>query len=172
MKPLLLWTLGAVLLSPALRAQPLSPPLESPPAAPLGSGPGFHSPQSPIAPLKERDDLVSWKLLASVKTKTERNRVKPQFPARVRALNQRTVKIQGFMMPLEPGDKQKHFLLSAVPTSCAFCVPAGPEGLVEVKTRTPVRYSIDPVVVEGQLAVLDNDPYGVFYRIVDAVQSK
>jgi hypothetical protein len=172
MKQMLLWTLGAVLLSPALQAQPLSPPLESPPAAPLGSGPGFHSPQSPIAPLKERDDLVSWKLLASVKTKTERNRVKPLFPDGVRALNQRTVKIQGFMMPLEPGDKQKHFLLSAVPTSCAFCVPAGPEGLVEVKTRTPVRYSIDPVVVEGQLAVLDNDPYGVFYRIVDAVPSK
>ncbi|MCM5679671.1 DUF3299 domain-containing protein [Schlegelella sp. S2-27] len=171
MKQMLLWIFCAV-LSPALQAQPLSPPLESQPVAPLGTGPGFHSPQSPIAPLKERDDLVSWKLLASVKTKTERNRVKPLFPDGVRALNKRTVKIQGFMMPLEPGDKQKHFLLSAVPTSCAFCVPAGPEGLVEVKTRTPVRYSIDPVVVEGQLAVLDNDPYGIFYRIVDGVPSK
>ena len=42
----------------------------------------------------------------------------------------------------------------------------------EVKTRTPVRYSIDPVVVEGQLAVLDNDPYGIFYRIVDANPAK
>lgn len=156
----------------ALQAQPLSPPLDSPPAPPLGSGPGFHSPQSPIPPLKERGDVVSWKLLGSVKTKTERNRIKPLFPDAVRALDKRTVKVQGFMMPLEPGDKQKHFLLSAVPTSCAFCVPAGPEGLVEVKTRTPVRYSIDPVVVEGQLAVLENDPYGIFYRIVDGTPSK
>ena len=163
---------SGLVLSSAVRAQSLSSPLDSQPAAPLGSGPGFHSPQSPIPPLKERGDVVSWKLLSSVKTKTERNRVKPQFPEDVRALNQRTVKIQGFMMPLEPGDKQKHFLLSAVPTTCAFCVPAGPEGLVEVKARTPVRYSIDPVVVEGQLAVLDNDPYGIFYRIVDGVPSK
>ena len=170
----LLAPLAAVCMawSPASQAQPLSSPLDAPPAAPLGSGPGFHSPQSPIPPLKERGDVVSWKLLGSVKTKVAGNRVEAQFPQDVRALNQRIVKIQGFMMPLEPGDRQKHFLLSAVPTTCAFCVPAGPQGLVEVKTRTPVRYSIDPVVVEGRFAVLDDDPYGIFYRIVDGVPSK
>lgn len=173
MKRKLLWVVCAG-LPLAAAAQTLSSPIggDAAPASPPGSGPGYHSPQSPIPPLKERDDVVSWKLLGSVKTKTERNRLKPTFPNEVRALDKRTVKVQGFMMPLEPGDKQKHFLLSAVPTSCAFCVPAGPEGLVEVKTRSPVRYSIDPVVVEGQLAVLDNDPYGIFYRIVDANPAK
>jgi hypothetical protein len=86
----------------------------------------------------------------------------------VRALNSKTVKVQGFMMPLEPGATQKHFLLSAVPTTCAFCVPAGPEGLIEVRARTPVKYGIEAVVLEGRLSVLDNDPYGMFYRIAEA----
>ncbi|MGS0756931.1 DUF3299 domain-containing protein, partial [Roseateles sp. GG27B] len=77
------------------------------------------------------------------------------------------VKVQGFMMPLEPGDKQRHFLLSAVPTTCSFCVPAGPEGLIEVRTKQPVRYSLEPVTVEGVLTVLSDDPYGLFYRVLD-----
>jgi len=55
-----------------------------------------------------------------------------------------------------------------VPTSCTFCVPAGPEGLVEVRARQPVRYTTEPVVVEGVLAVLTDDPYGLFYRVEDA----
>jgi hypothetical protein len=83
------------------------------------------------------------------------------------ALDAKTVKVQGFMMPLEAGDKQRHFLLSAVPTSCSFCVPAGPEGLVEVRTKQPVRYTLEPVVVEGVLAVLTDDPYGLYYRVTD-----
>ena len=73
------------------------------------------------------------------------------------------------MMPLEPGDKQRHFLLSSVPTSCSFCVPAGPEGLIEVRTRQPVRYTLEPVLVEGVLAVLSDDPYGLYYRVNDGL---
>ena len=85
----------------------------------------------------------------------------------MQALDRKTVKVQGFMMPLEAGDKQQHFLLSSVPTTCSFCVPAGPEGLVEVRTRKPVRYTLEPVVVEGVLAVLNDDPYGLYYRVED-----
>ena len=69
----------------------------------------------------------------------------PVFPQDVQALNNRTVKLEGLMMPLEPGEKQRHFLLSSVPVTCAFCVPAGPEGLVEVRSRTPVKYTLEPV---------------------------
>ena len=76
------------------------------------------------------------------------------------------------MMPLEPGEKQSHFLLSSVPLTCAFCVPGGPESMVEVKTRTPVKYTLDPVTVEGKFAVLDDDPYGLYYRITEAVGVK
>ncbi len=91
----------------------------------------------------------------------------PTIPA-VQALHQQKVRVQGFMMPLEPGDKQKHFLLSSVPTTFNFCVPAGPEGLIEVRSTVAVRYTLEPVVMEGLLAVLKDDPYGLFYRVVEA----
>ena len=133
-----------------------------------GQGPGFHDPRSPFKPIAAREGVVPWQTLSSVSTRTEKNRIVPIFPQPVQALNNQTVKLEGFMMPLEPGDKQRHFLLSAVPTTCSFCVPAGPEGLVEVRTRTPVRYTMDAVLLEGRMSVLSNDPYGLFYRIVDA----
>lgn len=146
----------------AATAQALSPPIAA-------SGPGFHDPRSRFKPIEEKDGIVSWKLLSSVQTKMEKNRVVPIFPGPVQALNAKTVKVQGFMMPLEPGENQKHFLISSVPTTCSFCVPAGPEGLIEVRSKTPVKYSLEPVVLEGKLAVLEKDPYGLFYRITDAV---
>ncbi|KQW43603.1 MULTISPECIES: DUF3299 domain-containing protein [unclassified Roseateles] len=133
----------------------------------VGQGAGYHDPRSAFKPLEDRADVVSWKLLSQVTAKAEKKKIVPTFPAAVQALDRKTVKVQGFMMPLEAGDKQQHFLLSAVPTSCSFCVPAGPEGLVEVRTKKPVRYTLEPVVVEGVLAVLNDDPYGLYYRVED-----
>ncbi|MFN3415845.1 MAG: DUF3299 domain-containing protein [Caldimonas sp.] len=158
----------AALAAPGAWAQLAAPLGGAAPAPPLGSGPGYHSPDSPIPPLQEREGVLSWKLLGSVKTRAERQRLRPIFPADVRALDRQIVKVQGFMMPLDASERQHHFLLSAVPTTCSFCIPAGPEGLVEVRAKTPVRYSVDPVVVEGRLSVLDNDPYGLFYRLTEA----
>lgn len=147
------------------KSEAAAPPLNSPIA---GQGPGFHDPRSPFKPIVGREGVVPWQVLSSVTTRTEKNRIVPVFPKPVQALNNQTVKLEGFMMPLEPGDKQRHFLISSVPATCSFCVPAGPEGLVEVRSRTPVKYSLEPVLLEGRLAVLSNDPYGLFYRIVDA----
>lgn len=141
-------------------------------AVPAGTGAGVHGANSPFAPLQERSDVLPWSVLTAVKTKVEKNRILPIFPATVQALNQKNQRIQGFMMPLDPGEKQKHFLLSSVPLTCAFCVPGGPESMVEVKTKTPVKYSLEAVVVEGQFAVLNDDPYGLYYRINDAVAVK
>lgn len=152
-------------------AQP-STPGAGVPGVPMGTGAGVHSPNSPFAPLQERADVLPWSVLTSVKTKVEKNRVLPVFPANVQALNQKSQRVQGFMMPLDPGEKQTHFLLSSVPLTCSFCVPGGPESMVEVKTKTPVKYSLEVVVVEGQFAVLKDDPYGLFYRITDGVAVK
>ena len=122
-------------------------------------------------PLVERKDVVSWKLLAEVELVKQKDRYVPQFSQGVAALDQKEVKLQGFMMPLEMGDKQTHFVLSALPVTCAFCLPGGPEALVEVKTRQPVKYSFDSIVVRGRMSVLKDDPTGVFYRVTDAVHA-
>jgi len=148
----------------------LSSPIEG--ALPGGSGPGVHSPNSPFAPLPQRQDVLPWSMLSDVKVKKVKNRVLPDFPAPVQALDDKTQRIQGFMMPLEPGERQKHFLLTSVPLTCSFCTPGGPESMVEVKTKTPVKYTLEPVVVESKFAVLPDDAYGQYYRIVDAVAEK
>lgn len=157
--------LATILIAVSAAAQ-LSAPV------PLGTGPGIHDPNSPFAPLPARSDVVPWSLLTAVKTKTGKNKVLPVFDKPQQALHQKTQRVQGFMMPLEPGEKQTHFLLTSVPLSCGFCVPGGPESMVEVRTRTPVPYTLDPVVVEGKFALLEDDQYGLYYRITEGVGVK
>ena len=161
---------NTLILLAAMACAPAGAQLSSP--MPSGSGAGVHSPNSPIAPLPPRNDVIPWPVLTDVKTKTEKNRILPVFQPAQLGLNEKTQRVQGFMMPLEPGEKQTHFLLSSVPLSCSFCLPGGPESMVEVKTRTPVKYTLDAVTVEGRFAVLNDDPYGLYYRITDAVGVK
>jgi hypothetical protein len=127
---------------------------------------------SQFKPLSDRNDVVSWKLLSQVELIKQKDRYVPQFAAGIAALDQKEVKVQGFMMPLQMGDKQTHFVLSAMPQTCAFCMPGGPESLVEVKSKTPVKYTFEPVILTGKLSVLKDDPTGVFYRLTDAVPTK
>lgn len=145
-----------------------------PPGAlpPMGQGAGQHSPNSPFAPLPARADVVPWSVLTAVRAKTVNKRVLPAFPLEVNLMNQTTRRIQGFMMPLTPGNTQTHFLVSSVPLTCSFCTPGGPESMVEVRTKTPVKYSMEGVVVEGKFHVLPDDPQGLFYRMTDAVAVK
>lgn len=75
-------------------------------------------------------------------------------------------------MPLETGERQQHFILTSYPPSCGFCMPGGPEGVVEVRTKQPVKYTTDPIVISGKLAVLKDDPTGMYYRLTDAVPVK
>jgi uncharacterized protein len=174
---------SAQLSSPITGAKPVGKAAAATPAAtaapaptalgvPAGQGAGVHSPDSPFAPLQERADTVPWSVLTSIKTKTEKNKITPVFTMDQLALNQRSQRVQGFMMPLEPGEKQRHFLLTSVPMSCSFCIPGGPESMVEVRTKTPIKYTLEPVVVEGKFAVLSDDPYGLYYRITDAASVK
>jgi hypothetical protein len=123
-------------------------------------------------PLPERKDVVSWKTLSQVELVKQKDRYVPQFAKDVSALDQKEVKVQGFMMPLQVGDKQSHFVLTAMPQSCAFCLPGGPESMVEVKSKAPVKYTFEAVVLTGKLAILKDDPTGVFYRLTDAIPSK
>jgi len=123
-------------------------------------------------PLPERKDVVSWKTLAQVELVKAKDRYVPQFAPSVTALDQKQVKMQGFMLPLEMGEKQSHFVLAAMPQTCSFCMPGGPESMVEVKTKTPVKYTFDAVILSGKLTVLKDDPTGIFYRLTEAEPTK
>jgi hypothetical protein len=149
-----------------------SAPADPSSALPHGQGAGVHSPLSPFAPLKQRTDVVAWSVLTDVKTVIRNKRIVPVYPAAVTALDQKTIRLHGFMMPLEPGEQQRHFLLASVPLTCSFCTPGGPESMVEVRTVKPVKYSQAAVVVEGKFHVLQADPYGLYYRFTEATGVK
>ena len=164
--------LAVCLLTPYLSAPAAAQVLSSPLGASPGQGAGTHGAGSPFAPLQPRQDVIAWSVLTDIKTRTEKNRIFPVFNASQNALNQKTQRIQGFMMPLEPGSSQRHFLLSSVPLTCSFCTAGGPESMVEVRTKTPVKYGMEPVVVEGKFQILNDDSYGLYYRMTDATSVK
>lgn len=140
---------------------------------PAQGAPGHVPPAGAPAPalmqsLPDIKGVVSWNTLAQVKQVKSKDRILPEFTKDIAALNDKEVKLQGFMMPLEPGEKQKHFLISLNPQTCSFCLPAGPEGVVEVKSKTPVKYTFEPIILSGKLAVLKDDPMGLYYRLTEA----
>ncbi|HVF63272.1 MAG TPA: DUF3299 domain-containing protein [Casimicrobiaceae bacterium] len=120
--------------------------------------------------LPERAGIVSWRTLAQVSPVKRGDKIVPEFTKEILALDRRDAKLQGFMIPLDVGDRQKRFLLTAVPTHCSFCLPAGPDSIVEIVAKTPVRYTFEPIVVSGRFSVLRDDSAGLLYRLTDAAQ--
>jgi hypothetical protein len=119
--------------------------------------------------LPDRKDVVPWKSLSNVRLVKENNGIALSIGEEILALDQKSLRVQGFMIPLGMGDEQNHFLISAVPPSCPYCVPAVAYEIVEVRSSKPVRYGFEPIVVSGTFSVLKHDPSGVIYRMSDAV---
>lgn len=110
---------------------------------------------------------VPWEILQQAKTvqKGER-KFGPEFTPEIRKLDRKAVRVYGFMMPLDQSRLQKRFLLASFPPHCAFCMPGGPESMIEVLADKPVEFTYEPIVMSGRLAVLDDDI--VYYRLTGA----
>ena len=89
------------------------------------------------------------------------------YPETLKARDGTVVRIKGFMYPLEAGETHTYFLLSALPPSCPFCLPASARGLVEVVCDKGVRYTLEPVLLEGRFELLEDDELGtgLHYRL-------
>ena len=118
--------------------------------------------------LPEMEGVVSWNTLAQVEAIRQGDKIVPQFSKDILQLDAKPVRVQGFILPLDLGDQQHHFLLSAVPPHCPFCLPAGPDAIVEVLAKNRVQYGFEPIVMSGKFAILKNDSSGVLYRLTDA----
>ncbi len=113
---------------------------------------------------------VSWETLAQVRLVREGATFAPRFEANVQRLSGQRVRVQGFMLPLDDsGSAQAHFVLSANPVAnCFYCMPGGPESMIEVRTTRTLDFSYDPITLVGTLELLRDDPMGMYYRIKDA----
>lgn len=115
---------------------------------------------------------IPWQLLRQVKLIEGKQKgakaaaMLPEFSPQLKALDKQDVKIYGFVLPLSTSQKQKHFLISPLPSHCPFCVNQGPDSMVEVIAKTPVEYSPwEPIVISGKLELV-NDQY-LFYRLTN-----
>lgn len=93
---------------------------------------------------------------------------RPVYPDTLVTLDGQDIRLSGFMMPIESGTIQRHFLLMAYPPSCSFCVSGGPSSTIEVYSEGGVAYSRDAVTVTGTLRLLPDAPDGMFFRLDDA----
>jgi uncharacterized protein len=136
--------------------------------APSGAiaAPGQMLPPSQFLP--ERAGFTSWRLLAQVELTKRNNKLQPSFASAISALDGKSVRVQGFMIPLDIGDNQKRFLLVAAPPHCSFCLPAGPDSMIEIRANKGVRYRFEAVALSGTFQVLKDDPAGLYYRLTDA----
>lgn len=157
------WRLGVLLpLLAALTA------LAQVPANDAANSMGLPIDPSLLNNLPELKGVVSWNTLAQVKAKTVGTRVVPEFSSQVTALDKRDVKLQGFMLPIVTGETHEHFLLTMRPPHCPFCLSLGPEYIVEVRTSKPIKHTYEPIVLSGKFAVLNDDPFGLYYRLTAA----
>jgi hypothetical protein len=114
---------------------------------------------------------LSWEALGQAGVVKKGDRFVPDYPKEVMAFDSKQIKLQGFMMPLETAATQKRFLLTAQPSGCSFCMPGGPESVVEVQMKAPLKYILDAVTVTGKFTLVRDDASGLFYRLTDAVAS-
>ena len=154
------WLIAIVL------ALPLPVAAQTPPA-PRGSMALPVDPQL-LNDLPELKGVVPWRILGQVTTGQAGARPVPQFSPEIRKLDQQDIRLQGYMLPIVAGEAHDHFLLTMRPPHCPFCLSLGPEYIVEVKSRTPIKHTYEPVVVAGRLNVLRDDPFGLYYRLTDA----
>ena len=113
---------------------------------------------------------LSWEELMSLEVRVEtpaplQTVFHVSYPDSVKARDGVVVRIKGFMYPLEAGETHTYFLLSALPPSCPFCLPASSRGLVEVRCDEGVRYTLEPVVLEGRFELLEDAATGLHYRL-------
>lgn len=116
-------------------------------------------------PLPEIDGALPWETLHQVELVFEGPDLIPEFAEEVQQLSGERIKMVGFMLPLDTSGER--ILLSQYAPHCPFCMTAGPESFVELQAEEPIGMSLDPIVVEGTLEVLDQSIEGYYYRMAD-----
>lgn len=117
---------------------------------------------------------LTWETLAKIKWEQRFNKKYnqkfnyPLFDDAVLALEGKEVIIKGFLLPVDVGNEC--LVLSRYPyESCFFCGGAGgPESVMEVYMKTPMRINRKTVSFKGKLRLNDTDVDYLIYILDDA----
>lgn len=145
-------------------------------SAPAAMQPGGRAPVEDVwQPARTPPGGTSWRVLETTRLndrtdpKTKIIYTRPIFPPAIRALAGKQIKVAGWMMPLENGARQKHFVLLGYPPGCPFHMHALPNQFIEVYAAVPIRVDeTNPTIVTGTLELTGQDESGIFYRLRNA----
>ena len=91
---------------------------------------------------------------------------RPEFKKKITNLNGKEILIQGYMFPLEQGEKQSLFLLGPFPITCPYHPHVSSNLTIEVYAKKPITYTYEAVNIKGTLELVSNDNlYNIFYRL-------
>lgn len=106
---------------------------------------------------KKFDDLLGFKVDV------------PVFGDETKALEGEIVEVSGYIVPVEGYKSHTEFVFSAYPYNmCFFCGGAGPETVMEVTSKEPVKYSTERIKLRGKLLLNSDDINRLMYVLVDA----
>lgn len=86
----------------------------------------------------------------------------------VKALAGKPLTVTGFMLPLDPTARVKHFLLSKYTPVCSFCPPGEPNEVVEVTTTATIPVTTKLLSVTGLFGLQNNGDNGLFFTLSGA----
>ena len=114
---------------------------------------------SKITYRKEYDELMGFKI------------DKPVFSDAIKSMEGKTITVKGYIIPVEGYKSHKEFIFSAFPYSmCFFCGGAGPETVMEVSAKEPVKYTTEQVTLTGTLRLNSDDINRLMFKIEHAVR--
>lgn len=109
-----------------------------------------------------------WATLFGVKYGDWKVNFKPVYNEKIKALDGQKIIIKGFLIPLEEKSKHSFFLLSAFPfDACFYCGKAGPESVIEVTVKKPLKPTQKSITITGTLKLNFDDPDHLFYLMND-----
>ena len=148
-------------------------------SSPAAMQKGNRAPDPKVAdvwqPAKTPPGGTPWKLLEQTKlndrtdSKTKIIYTKPTFPAAVKALNGKRVKVAGWMMPLDSAKKQTRWVMLGYPPGCPFHFHALPNQYIEILSPAGVLTNETKIfTMTGTMELTGYDESGIFYRLKNA----
>ncbi|HSJ66849.1 MAG TPA: hypothetical protein VK921_04215 [Anditalea sp.] len=93
----------------------------------------------------------------------------PVFGDKIQKMEGKTITADGYIIPFEGMFKPEHIILSSLPLAeCFFCGSGGPETVMEVMLKNPIKYTSKRVQVKGTLVLNSKDPEKLMYILKDA----
>jgi hypothetical protein len=127
--------------------------------------------------LAAQNSSATWNTLGKITFKKEFDAAlgfkidKPVFGDEVKSLANKTVEVKGYIIPTDGYKSHTEFILSAFPYNmCFFCGGAGPETVMEIYAKTPVKFTSEAVTLRGKLGLNSDDVNRLIYSMVEVEQ--